>query len=88
MSLEFTPNLGGHPERMKSEGVKIHYNELAKIGESVESIANISNEIPKGTILVIKDIIIEPKDGERGFYKRMVFEGMEGEFNPKNFKKI
>ena len=87
-SFEIQPNLGGHPERMKAEGLKVHYNELAKIGDTVEALADVQGKIPKGTKLVVTDIIIIPNGNDRGFVKQFVFEGVVGEFNPQRFKKI
>jgi len=87
-SFEYQPNLGGQPERIKAEGVKVHYNELAKIGDKVEAIAEVQGKMLKGSRLVISDIIIIPNANERGFIKRLVFEGQEGEYNPQRFKKV
>ena len=87
-NFEPQPNLGGQPERMKIEGVKVHYNEFAKIGDKVEAIAEVQGKMLKGTRLVISDIIITPNANERGFLKRLVFEGQEGEYNPQRFKKV
>ncbi|MDE2311602.1 MAG: hypothetical protein KGJ93_00725 [Patescibacteria group bacterium] len=82
----FEPNLGGHPERMRQEGIKVHYNQLAKIGDMVEAIAEVRGQMLKGTRLKIADIIIRLNGNERGFLKRLVFENVPGEFNPQRFK--
>jgi hypothetical protein len=38
---EILPNLGGVPERFKSEGVFAYNRELVKIGDVVEALVNI-----------------------------------------------
>jgi hypothetical protein len=88
MNREHFLNLGNHPERMIKEGVKVHYNQLVRIGESVEAIAEVADVIKKGDRCVVKDILIGPGNSERGFSKRIVFEGIEGDFNPQRFKKV
>ena len=88
MSLENPSMFGEHPERMKLEGVKVHYKELAKIGDRVEAIAEVAGRIIKGSRLVISDILIEPNGEGRGFSKRLVFENIDGDFNAKKFKKL
>jgi hypothetical protein len=85
---EILPNLGGVPERFKSEGVFAYNRELVKIGDVVEALVNIQGGVPKGFQGVIKDVIVEPLGNERGFHKRIKFNGIAGEFNPKKFKKI
>ncbi len=79
-------NLGGHPERMKLEGVKVDGNRLAKIGDFVVAIADLGKTIKKGQHLKVSDIIVEPKGNERGFEKFLVFEGLDGDYNPRKFK--
>jgi hypothetical protein len=83
------PNFGRFPEQFRNEGVFAHGMVLVKIGDKVTGIVNIQgNESLKGAELVIEDIIIEPKSEGRGFTKRIKFMGIEGEYNPKNFKKL
>ena len=84
------PNLfGGIPERFREEGVFGHYKELIKIGDRVTAIVNIQgNEKLKGAQLIIADIIVDPKTDGKGFTKRIKFLGIEGDYNPKNFKKL
>jgi hypothetical protein len=79
-------NLGGHPERIKLEGVKVDGNQLAKIGDFVVAIADLGTTIKKGQCLKVLNIIIEPKGNERGFDKFLVFEGIDGDYNPRKFK--
>lgn len=85
---EFTPNLGGFPERFKEQGVFAHNKELIKVGDMVETLVDVKGGIPKGVKAKIVDIIVEPSANERGFYKRIKLEGFDGEFNPKKFRKI
>ncbi|HHD92516.1 MAG TPA: hypothetical protein ENL06_02755 [Candidatus Portnoybacteria bacterium] len=82
-------NLGGIPEKIKEEGVYVHYREKAKVGDTVEALNNVMDgEIPKGTTGKITEIVIEPTPNVRGFLKRIKIEGFEGEYNPKKFKKL
>jgi hypothetical protein len=86
---EHIPDLGGIPEKLRREGIFVHYKEIAKIGDTVEAIVNVyGGEIPKGTRLEIEDIIIDPRGNDRGFEKYLKFKGVNGEFNPKKFKKV
>jgi hypothetical protein len=89
MEEKLLTNFGGIPEKFKREGVFVHYGELVKIGETVETIRNVMGGVlPKGTKYTVKDIYIDPNGNNRGFTKRIELEGVEGLFNPKRFKKI
>lgn len=85
----FEPDLGGVPERMISEGIKVHGNTLARVGDTVESVRNVMNIIPKGTQAKVIGIKIEPGADRGGrFLKSMKIAGYEGYYNPQRFKKI
>lgn len=86
MNFETKINLGGVPERMKQEGVFLHYQDLGKIGDEVETLSSVNGVLEKGQQFVIEEIIIEPYGDKRGFYKRIRLKGVDGEFNPKKFK--
>jgi hypothetical protein len=84
-----TPNLGGFPEKFKAEGIFVHGQERVKIGDFVEAVIDVEKgKIPKGTVLEIEDIAIEPRGNERGFDKWLKFKGIYGNFNPRKFRKI
>ncbi len=88
LNPEILPNLGGVPERLRSEGLFAHNRELVRIGDTVEALVNVQGGVPKGFQGIIIDLIVEPLGNERGFHKRIKFNGLAGEFNPKKFKKI
>ena len=79
---------GGVPEQWKKEGIYVHGRDLVHPGDTVEAIRDVLGVIGKGTRLKIKALIVEPNDPERGFIKRLEFEGVEGVFNPNRFRKI
>ena len=84
-----TPNLGGFPEKFKAEGIFVRGQEKVKIGDFVEATVDMEKgKIPKGTILEIEDVVVEPRGNERGFDKWLKFKGIDGDFNPRKFHKI
>lgn len=88
MNFEAKLNLGGVPERMKQEGVFLHYQDLGKVGDEVEAISNVNGVLEKGQRFVVDEVIVEPYGDKRGFYKRIKLKGFESEFNPKRFKLV
>lgn len=88
MNFETKLNLGGVPERMKEEGVFLHYQDLGKVGDEVVAVTNVDGKLEKGMQFTIQEIIIEPYGDKRGFYKRIKLKDMQGDFNPKRFKLV
>lgn len=88
--LDYESHLGGVPEKLREEGVKAHYSELARAGDLVEAICNVGDGIiPRGTRVKIIEMVVTPKlDGSRGFEKRIRVEGFEDNFNPQRFRKV
>lgn len=77
----------GVPERFQTNGVFGYKQVLIRVGDTVEAIATVAGTIEIGTRLVVSAILIEPKSDAKGFTKRISFDGQEGDFNPKRFKK-
>ena len=87
MESEITYNLGGVPERFKKEGIFIHNRQKARIGSRLRARKN-RDSLQPGTILTVKDIIVEARGNERGFDKFLVFEEIKGLYKPGNFELI
>jgi len=76
------------PERRLAEGVFVHGQERAHVGDRVEATSFVAGKIAKGTRLCIENILIEPRV-TRGFEIRLKFQEFpEDEFNPKRFRLV
>jgi hypothetical protein len=78
----------GVPERFKTEGIFVHGRDRVVVGDEVEAIRNVLGVIQRGARLKICDLIVEPNVGRRGFVKKLLFEEVDGEFNPQRFRKV
>ena len=78
----------GVPQKWKEEGIFVHNRETVCIGDTVEAIRTVQGIIQKGTRLKIADLLVFPNWNDRGFKKRLKFNGIDGEFNPQRFRKV
>jgi len=82
-------NLWWVPEKIREEGVFVHYRDKAVVWDVLESLRNIFwTEVIKWTRVKVEDILVRPKPNVRGFEKRLKLFWYEWEFNPKRFKKL
>ena len=78
----------GVPQRFMANGIFGYKQEIIQVGDTVEAVSNVDGTIAAGTRCTIAEILIEPRSDIKGFTKRVVFQEIDGDFNPKRFRKI